>query len=197
MADATPVEIAVLVGLESTIGEVALIRRGGRVSALGRGLHWPWLGGGLWVAGYPALGEADWTPATRELGARGALPDLSRVVARGEGMLEVTPLRASNGWAATALRLTLGLGVLYSVDDPLPLPADQQGDLRELSPAWSWGVAVDTWRLHGPLRGMGVQLRCGQSIHREIYGEDRYWRDPVWIGVDLGLSRRLSSRASQ
>jgi hypothetical protein len=180
-------ELALQLGLETTVSDPVLVRRGARLGGIVRPERW-W-GVGVWVGAYPAMGRLDWTVTTRELvdQDRDVAPNLSRVLARGDVGAELTPLRASTERATTALRLLVALGASYTVDDLSFVAAqDEPAQAGEWSPTMSWGGAVETW--HGPL---GLQVRCSQTMHHELTWDGRpQWKTPLWVGLDVSL--RLS-----
>jgi hypothetical protein len=185
--DGADTELVVQLGLESTVTDAVLVRRGARLGGLLR--PGPWWGVGAWVGGYPPLGRLDWTATTRDLLDHnpGVAPNMSRVLARGDVGAELSPLRASTERASTALRLQLALGASYTVDDLSYVSEQEEPEqVGEWSPTMSWGASVDTWR--GPL---GLQIRCTQTLHRELSwaGEAR-WKRPLWVGLDVSV--RLS-----
>src|SRR5262245_5589158 len=116
MADLSP-EVALQLGLETTVNDSVLVRRGARLGVLVRPV--PWAGLGRWASGYPHLGRLDWTATTRQLIDKNldVAPNLSRVVARADLGFECSPLRTSQDGVGTALRLLATAGASYTVDD--------------------------------------------------------------------------------
>lgn len=104
-----------------------------------RGLH---VGGGVAVNGvvsfdlsfhgYPDLGEADWTPLTRQLVNEMRIsPDISKIVRRTDMVVRVAPLSRRWEWVEVRTGLHGGVGLVYTVDDLEALQA--QDDPQAMS----------------------------------------------------------------
>ncbi|MCA9494478.1 MAG: hypothetical protein KC621_31340 [Myxococcales bacterium] len=176
--DAIETELAV--GLESTINDPFVVRRGARGSFTVRPLRW--LGATAIVGGYPNLGSADLTGATRALiDLNLVTPDVSRVIGLATVAGEVTPLSLQGdvGWA---LRLRVGGGAVYTVDD-LELTGHQTpagvAFEKEFHPQWSWEVATEA-----TLDRWGVRVHFGQLSYVEVVEAIDENKAPLWLGVD-------------
>lgn len=182
---------AVFIGGEVTVAETELTRRGGRLGVVCQPR--PWGGLGLWIAGYPVLGETDISASSRDLIARGIVaPTLSRVIARSDLVGEISPVRTANDRSSTALRLLGGLGGSYTRDEETYALAEYRGSFGEWSPTYSVGMAVDSWR-----GNIGAQIHGTWSLHRESgpWGEPAVWDLSMWVGLDLGFRLSRPSEA--
>ncbi|MCB9689492.1 MAG: hypothetical protein H6738_22285 [Alphaproteobacteria bacterium] len=176
--DAIETELAV--GLESTINDPFVVRRGGRASFTVRPIRW--VGVGAIVGGYPDLGAGDLTGATRALIQLNLVtPDVSRVIGLGTVVGEVTPL-SMQGEVGWALHLRVGGGTVYTVDDLELTGNDSSAALafqKQFHPQWSWELAADA-----TLDRWGLRVHFGQLRYTERVAENDERKAPLWMGVD-------------
>lgn len=177
------IETELAVGLESTINDPFVVRRGARGSFTLRPVRW--LGATALVGGYPNLGSADLTGATRALiDLNLARPDVSRVMGLGTVAAELTPL-SMQGEVGWALRLRVGGGAVYTVDDlELTGHAGTPAELfrKELHPQWSWDVASEA-----TLERYGLRVHLGQVRYTEVVDAFDERKALLWLGVDATM----------
>ena len=179
-------EIEVFAGLETTVNDPLLVRRGAHLGGAVRPL--PWAGVVATVGAYPSLGTTDWTPLTRVLVEQNQIvPDLSRLVSQGAVFAELTPIRTRSEPVSAALHLGLGAGYAYTVDDLEMVQLEgspiAERHERELHPTVAWSVSADA--LRGPV---GLRLRYSETRYTENVAGDEQRRWPIWLGVDVVVS---------
>lgn len=82
--------------------------------------------------GYPDLGEADWTPLTRQLINEARVsPDISKITARGDLVVRIAPFSREWEWLHVRTGFHAGVGFVRTKDDLEALQAE--GDPRAMS----------------------------------------------------------------
>jgi hypothetical protein len=179
-------ELEASAGLEITVNDPFLVRRGARLGDAVRPL--PWVGATLAAGLYPNLQERDYTETTRGLVEQNqVMPDLSRIVGQYTLLAEITPVRTRSAPIGGALRLGVGAALLQTVDDYAILQREDEHrpDERQLHPGFAWSLAADA--LRGPL---GLRLRCSQTWYREQVVGVRERRNPLFVGADVVVTKR-------
>lgn len=180
--DPAAVELEAYAGLEVTVNDPFLVRRGLRAGVAARPV--PWGGATLSAAAYPDLGALDYTATTRVMIAENEVaPDLSRIVGQYTLLGELTPIRTDSAPIAGALRFGVGAALVDTVDDLEVLPSAMDTDPRDerqLHLGFAWSMAADA--LRGPV---GLRLRCAQTWYVEqVIGSNEQKR-PLWLGADV------------
>lgn len=181
-------ELALSAGLERTWNDPFLPLTGPQFAASVRPTGW--LGLGVRGAAYPDLGEAQWKPLTRQLNeVAHVMPDLSRIRARGQGVVELTPVRAAlatrGGPAESSLGVHVGLGAVATRDDLAAIGADGdpvwEATAEQVHPAVSVALVGEVRR-----DDLGLRLRAEHLRYTEIVGgsyEERKF--PNWFGAEI------------
>jgi hypothetical protein len=169
-------------GLDTTMNDPFLVRRGARIGGAWRPL--PALGFSAAVAAYPNLGQTDLRGAARTLMDQNELvPSISRVMQTGMLGVEATPIRTVFERTETALRFGLGGGGVRTVDDlalsNIENAPEANADRDEILPAWTWSISAETLRA-----GHGIRVRAAQIRYVEHFDGDAFHRNPVWLGAE-------------
>ena len=139
--------VEVAAGLETTVTDPFVVRRGARLEGVIRPVRW--IGAGVSGAAYPALGTFDWTAATQVLVETNQVaPDLSRILGQGLAFTEITPLSGSDDRFGWAFRLTIGGGAVATLDDLEMISAtgdpEHERNRSEVHPAWAYGLSAES-----------------------------------------------------
>lgn len=179
---AAPVRLAWTLGAEVVADDPFLTRRGLRTELQLRPLRYAAVSVG--VAGYPILGDADYTALTRQLIEENQLsPELSRVAGAGLAAVHALPLVAEAGGVRSAVGLFAGAAAVHTVDDLSLVQVDSPAAIereRQVHAAFCWGVTADA--SHGPV---GFRARLEEWRYREQFADTDARRRPLWFGADF------------
>lgn len=169
-------------GLEGDVGDPFVSYAGARMAA--EGVAMGWFGGGIALAAYPDLGEAQYRSLTTAL-LPTAAPDISLLRAMGAGYGLVSPLRGRMGDLDTSLGLVAGVAAVYTHDDLALIQMDDDEAFVATEDEWHPASLVGL-RGAATYRRVGGQLRLERVAWQESFASEvQERRIALFVGVDV------------